>query len=262
VAARSIALRVDGLTRGNAVRDVSFEVHRGEILGLSGLVGSGRTETLRAIVGADTPDAGRVARGDGVPLRIGGPRDAVRAGIGMVPEDRKAQALLLSQSVRANTSLAVLSSMSTARTWVEAARERARVQQITSDLDVRCTSIEQAVSELSGGNQQKVVMARWLLRDCDVLLLDEPTRGIDIGAKRAIHHLLADLAAHDKALVVVSSELDELMAICDRIVVLSAGRVTGTFVREAWSEADLMAAAFAGYAAPAVPLAAGAGRSR
>ena len=151
--------------------------------------------------------------------------------------------------------------MSTMRTWIDRSRERASVSALASRLDVRCRTIDQAVSELSGGNQQKVVMARWLLRDCDVLLLDEPTRGIDVAAKRAIHGLLADLAAQGKALVVVSSELEELTAICDRIVVLSAGRVTGTFIRGQWTDADLMAAAFAGYATANGNRAAGTGQS-
>ncbi len=243
---RRVALRVEGLSRGRAVRGVSFDVHQGEVLGLAGLVGAGRTETLRAIVGADRPDEGRVSRGDGSVLRIDGPHDAVRAGIGMVPEDRRAHGLLASRPVRDNLTLGVLPRLSRWRTWIDADGERARAQALVEALDIRCVSLDQPVQQLSGGNQQKVVMGRWLLRGCDVLLLDEPTRGMDVSAREAMHRLLRDLAARGTALVVASSELTELMAICDRIVVLSGGRVTGTFTRGAWDEAALTAAAFEG----------------
>ena len=242
-----VALRVQGLTRGSRVRGVSFEVRRGEILGLAGLVGSGRTETLRAIVGADRPEAGEVRRGDGPPLRIGSPRDAVRAGIGLIPEDRQAQALLLPQSVRANLTLASLPAFAR-RGWIDAPREAAAADGVRGRLDVRGRGLEQPVAELSGGNQQKVVIGRWLLRACDVLLVDEPTRGIDVAAKAGVHRALADLAARGTALVVVSSELDELMAMCDRIAVLSAGRLVTTVARGAFDEEALLAAAFSEYA--------------
>ena len=241
-----VALRVEGLTRRGALDQVSFDVHRGEILGLAGLVGAGRTETLRAIVGADPIDSGRVTRGAERQLVVRSPRDAARAGIGLVPEDRKAQGLLLTQSVRSNTALGSERRLFASRAgWIDATAEATAVAASVARLDVRCASIEQPVAELSGGNQQKVVLARWLLRDVDVLLVDEPTRGIDVASKAAIHERLRDLAAQGRALVIVSSELDELMALCDRIVVLSAGRVTGTFARDAWSEAAILAAAFA-----------------
>jgi len=223
-------------------------VRAGEILGLAGLVGSGRTETLRAIFGADRPEAGRVRRGDGPPLAMRGPRDAVRAGIGLVPEDRRHQALLLDQPVRANMTLAVLRRLARARWWIDPGRETAAAATMRDRLDVRGRSLEQPVGELSGGNQQKVVIARWLLRDCDVLLFDEPTRGIDVAAKAAVHALLHELAGRGKAIVVVSSEIDELLAVCDRIGVMSDGRLVETFVRGAWSEAAILAAAFSGYA--------------
>jgi ribose transport system ATP-binding protein len=248
-----VALRVEGLCRGDLVRDVSFEVRRGEVLGIAGLVGSGRTETLRAIFGADLPEAGRVTREDGRALPIRGPSDAVRAGIGRVPEDRTRHALLLTQAVRTNMTMAHMPAVGS-RWWIDAAQEHRIAEDLRLRLDVRSQSVEQPVAELSGGNQQKVVIARWLLRDCDVLLLDEPTRGIDVSAKRAIHGQIAALAAQDKALVVVSSELSELMAVCDRILVLSAGRVTGSFTRDDWSEDLVMAAAFAGYAERPPPL--------
>jgi ribose transport system ATP-binding protein len=243
-----IALRVEGLTRGKRLRNVSFEVRRGEILGLAGLVGSGRTEILRAIFGADRIDAGRVSLGSGPPLAIGGPPDAVRAGIGMIPEDRKEQALLLSQPVRMNMTLAMLPAFAQRRWWIDDAREVRATEELRARLDVRSHSLDQHAGELSGGNQQKVVIARWLLRECDVLLFDEPTRGIDVAAKIAVYRVLNELAARGKALVVVSSELPELMKLCDRIAVISAGRVVTTFARGEWSEEAIVAAAFSEYA--------------
>ena len=246
-----VALRVEGLTRGSRLRDVTFEVRKGEILGLAGLVGAGRTETLRAIFGADPFDEGRIRRGTGDGLAIESPRDAVRAGIGMIPEDRKEQALLLTQPVRTNISLATLSRFAR-RGWIGEARERAAAEDLRMRLDVRSHSLDQAAAELSGGNQQKVVIGRWLLRDCEVLLFDEPTRGIDVGAKVAVYKVLNDLAARGKALVLVSSELPELMALCDRIAVMSAGRLVATFARGAWTEEAIVAAAFSEHAGPRI----------
>jgi ribose transport system ATP-binding protein len=242
----AVALRVDGLTRGRMPRDVSFEVRRGEILGLAGLVGSGRSETLRAIVGVDRPASGRVSRNDGPPLAIDGPGDAVRAGIGLVPEDRRSQGLCLTQSLRTNLTLAMLPAFARFG-WIDGARETAAAAGIRSRFAIRSESLEQRVDELSGGNQQKTLLGRWLLRDPDVLLIDEPTRGIDVGAKRAVHAALRDLAARGKALVVVSSELSELLALCDRIAVLSDGRLVATFDRSSFDEAAITEAAFSGY---------------
>ncbi|HEV3485465.1 MAG TPA: sugar ABC transporter ATP-binding protein [Vicinamibacterales bacterium] len=243
-----VALRVDRLTRGTRVRDVSFEVRRGEIVGLAGLVGSGRTETLRAIFGADPVDGGRVSRGSGPPLRIREPRDAVRAGIGMVPEDRREHAILHAQPIRVNVTLAALRDFLHGRWWIDTPREISAAGELRTRLDVRSHSVEQAAGELSGGNQQKVVIARWLLRDCDILLFDEPTRGIDVAAKAAVYRVLNELAARGKALIVVSSELPELMALCDRIAVMSDGHLVATFDRGAWSEEQIVAAAFSAYA--------------
>lgn len=243
-----VALRVTGLTRGTRVQDVSFEVRCGEILGLAGLVGSGRTGTLRAIFGADRPDAGEVRVGQGPPLDIREPRDAVRAGIGMIPEDRKDQALLLSQPIRTNITLAVLRTLARRRWWIDESREAGAADGIRARLDIGSRSLEQPARELSGGNQQKVVIARWLLRDCDVLLFDEPTRGVDVAAKAAVYRILHELAARSKALVVVSSELEELMALCDRIAVMSDGRLVATFRRGEWTEEGIVTAAFSRYA--------------
>jgi ribose transport system ATP-binding protein len=241
-----VVLRVEGLRRGGAVRGVSFEVRRGEVLGLAGLVGSGRTALLRALFGADPPDAGRVFV-DGRPVALRTPRDAVRAGIGMIPEDRKQHGLLLAQPVRFNATLARLAAVTKPRGWIAPAREREVAERVARQVAVHAAGVEQPVAELSGGNQQKVVLARWLLRDPEVLLLDEPTRGVDVAAKATVYRLLGELAVRGKALVVVSGELRELMAVCDRIAVMSAGRLVATFVRGAWAEDAIMAAALSGY---------------
>jgi ribose transport system ATP-binding protein len=247
-AAGSVALRVEDLHAGDRVRGVSFEVRRGEILGLSGLVGSGRTELLRAVYGADRADRGRVMVGDPlVPVRIEGPRDAVRAGIGLIPEDRKAHGLLLARPVRLNTTLGRLATVARRSGWIDATAERRLAVDLCDRLGVRRTSVEQPVAELSGGNQQKVVIARWLARECDVLLFDEPTRGIDVAARETVYRLLDELASAGKALVVASSEVEELLTLCDRIAVMSAGRLAAVFERGDWSQERIMAAAFSGH---------------
>jgi ribose transport system ATP-binding protein len=247
-----VALRVEGLSGRDLPRDVTFDVRAGEILGLAGLVGSGRSETLRAIAGADPAVAGRVRRGDGPPLAIRAPRDAARAGIGLLPEDRKTQGLCLALPVRANLTLAALPALAR-RGWIDVAREAGVAEGVRARFDVRCRSIEQPVAELSGGNQQKVLLCRWLLRDADVLLIDEPTRGIDVATKQAVHAALRDLAARGKALVVVSSELEELTSLCDRIAVLSDGRLAATFERGAFDHAAITAAAFSHYGGRLAP---------
>jgi len=238
------ALRVVGLAAGRKVKDVSFEVRRGEIFGVAGLMGSGRTETMRAIFGADAAQQGRVyLRGADKPVVIRRPRDAVRNGIAFLTEDRKEQGLLLQLPVRVNISLTRLRSVSRFG-WVNMPRERSVAARFIDALGVRCRSAEQPVSELSGGNQQKVVIAKWMFRDSDILIFDEPTRGIDVGAKFEIYRMLGELAEEGKAIIFVSSDLKELMAVCDRIMVMSAGRVAATFARGEWSEEKIMAAAF------------------
>ncbi len=241
-----VRLRVRGLSRGGAVRGVSFDAHAGEILGIAGLVGSGRTELLRAIFGADRAEAGTVAVGGRLPRRFRSPRQAMAAGLAMVPEDRKEQGLLLPCSVRINATLAHLRAF---RRWggrLDGRAEKLAAQQAGAAVDLRCNGVEQPVAELSGGNQQKVLIGRWLMRDAEVYLFDEPTRGVDVAAKTAVHRLLADLARRGKACVVVSSEMEELMALCDRIAVLSQGRLVGTFPRAEFSHRRLLQAAFEG----------------
>ncbi len=241
-----VALRVENLRAGDRVRGVSFEARRGEILGLAGLIGSGRTETLRAIFGADRKDSGTILLA-GKPVTIRKPADAVHEGIAMIPEDRKQDGLLLTQSVRVNTTLNTLCRHAKAGMWTNKAAEIKTVDLFCGKLAVRCSSSEQVVNELSGGNQQKVVIARWLARDCEVLLFDEPTRGIDVVAKEAIYQLLRELADAGKAVVIVSSELVELMSLCHRILVMSLGRISAEFLPNEWTQEKITQAAFSGY---------------
>ncbi|SAL83691.1 ABC transporter-like protein [Caballeronia choica] len=246
-----VALKVEGMTRGNVVREVSFEVRAGEIFGVSGLIGAGRTELMRLIYGADEADAGvvSVARKGGAlaAVKIGSPSDAVKHGIALITEDRKGEGLLLPLPIAANISLGNIGEVAR-HGIVDVKKEAALAQTQIDAMRIRTSGPAQPVSELSGGNQQKVVIGRWLARDCTVLLFDEPTRGIDVGAKFDIYGLMGALAREGRALVVVSSDLRELMLICDRIGVMSAGRMTGVFARENWTQDALLAAAFAGYA--------------
>ena len=244
-------LKVDGLGRGQMVRDVSFEARSGEIVGVSGLIGAGRTELMRLIYGADRKDRGTVAVAPApgetpVEVKIESPADAVKHGIALITEDRKGEGLLLPQPIAANVSLGNLRSVSR-HGVVDAKRESALAGRQIAAMRIRTSGPAQPVGELSGGNQQKVVIGRWLARDCRVLLFDEPTRGIDVGAKFDIYGLMGALAREGRALVVVSSDLRELMLICDRIVVMSAGRLTGIFSRDSWTQDALLGAAFAGY---------------
>ncbi|MGF6856445.1 sugar ABC transporter ATP-binding protein [Paraburkholderia sp. CI3] len=244
-------LKVERLARGKVVRDVSFEVRAGEIFGVSGLIGAGRTELMRLIYGADRKDGGSVSLAatpgaPPAPVQIDSPADAVRAGIALITEDRKGEGLLLPQPIAANLSLGNLGSVAR-HGLVDAKRENALAHKQIAAMRIRSSGPAQVVGELSGGNQQKVVIGRWLARDCRVLLFDEPTRGIDVGAKFDIYGLMGALARDGRALVVVSSDLRELMLICDRIGVMSAGSMTGVFERASWSQDALLAAAFAGY---------------
>ncbi|MFM0238463.1 sugar ABC transporter ATP-binding protein [Paraburkholderia phytofirmans] len=244
-------LKVERLTRAKVVREVSFEVRAGEIFGISGLIGAGRTELMRLIYGADPKDSGTVSLAatpgaPPTPVHIASPSDAVRAGIALITEDRKGEGLLLPQPIAANVSLGNIGSVAR-HGIVDAKRENALAQTQIAAMRIRTSGPGQIVGELSGGNQQKVVIGRWLARDCRVLLFDEPTRGIDVGAKFDIYGLMGALAREGRALVVVSSDLRELMLICDRIGVMSAGSMTGVFERDNWSQDALLAAAFAGY---------------
>lgn len=238
-----VLLRAHGLGRGQAVRDVDLALHAGEVMGLAGLVGSGRTELVRLLFGADAADRGEIRLSDMRARRFRSPMEAIRAGIGLVTEDRKSQGLLLPQSIRVNATLSDLGAVSRAG-WLQAGRERGIARRLVQRLRIRSRSEEQPASTLSGGNQQKVVFARWLHRECRVLLLDEPTRGVDVGARADLYAELDRMAEAGKALLMVSSDLRELMAMCDRIGVMHDGKLVAVFERGAWSEQSLLAAAF------------------
>lgn len=218
-------LEVKGLTRGRIVRDVSFSVRQGEILGLTGLVGAGRTETVRLIFGADPRDGGEIQM-DGRVVNITSPRDAIAAGIGLLTEDRKLQGLMPGHSIRENFGLPNLDRLSRAG-FVRLRMERDEFAHYVKALNIKSHGAEQRAGTLSGGNQQKVVLAKWLARNCNVLIFDEPTRGIDVGAKYEIYLLLNELAAAGKAIIMISSELPEVLGMADRIIVLHEGSVTG-----------------------------------
>ncbi|KQP19798.1 sugar ABC transporter ATP-binding protein [Pseudorhodoferax sp. Leaf267] len=242
-----VKLRLRNLSRGTAVRDVSLDLHAGEVFGIAGLVGSGRTELLRLIYGADQAEQGSVELlENGQPQPPwSSPIEAVRRRIGLVSEDRKSEGLLLPQPIRVNTTLSDLQAVASGG-WLQPAKETDIVRGLVRKLRVRCRDEEQPVAALSGGNQQKVVFARWLHRDCEVLLLDEPTRGVDVGARADLYAELERMAADGRALLMVSSDLRELMAMCDRIGVMSGGRLVQVFERGAWTEQSLLAAAFSG----------------
>jgi ribose transport system ATP-binding protein len=222
---RETVLEVEGLGTKDLLRDVTFDLRRGEILGVAGLMGAGRTEVARAVVGADRRSAG-VIRLHGREVAIHTPADAAALGIGYLSEDRKRFGLLLEQDVGQNIGLGSLAKRFTRFGFVDGQAVRARAAQYVGTLRIKTPSVQQTAKHLSGGNQQKVVIAKWLLNDCDVLIFDEPTRGIDVGAKEEIYRLLNDLAAQGKSIVMISSELPEILRMSHRVLVMSAGRVT------------------------------------
>jgi ABC-type sugar transport system ATPase subunit len=239
-------LEISGLSRRGAVtdpravvlQDVSLKLRRGEILGIAGLVGSGRTELARCLFGADPRTAGTVTL-DGKPVSINSPRDAIAAGIGLVPEDRKQQALFLDLAVRENLSITALGKLLRLG-FVRADAERAMMERYRAALNIRMAGGEQKVKNLSGGNQQKVVLARWLALEPRILIVDEPTRGIDVGAKAEVHQLLHDMAMQGIAIIAISSELPEVLAISDRIITMRSGHISGEVRRDEATERKLM----------------------
>jgi ribose transport system ATP-binding protein len=233
---------VEGLrTRRYPGHAVSFGVARGEILGIAGLVGAGRSEVARAIFGIDPRLAG-IVRLDGAVLDVGDPADAIGRGIFLVPEDRGVSGLVLDASIRENVSLPSLQRLSSYG-LVSDARERERVGEMCRQLQVRASSIEAAASTLSGGNQQKVVLAKWLALDPRVLIVDEPTRGIDVGAQAEIYRLLRDLAARGVAIIMISSDMQEILRLSDRVAVMHEGRITGILEQAECTEPRIMALA-------------------
>jgi ribose transport system ATP-binding protein len=238
-----VVLSVRNLSRPPVVNDVSFDVRSGEIVGLAGLIGSGRTEVARAVFAADKSESSSIEV-DGVPLRARSPRDAIKRGLVMVPEDRKGQGLLMLRSLVENVTLPHLGDVSKAGV-VEPQAERRRAGELITRLDVRTKSVRARVNTLSGGNQQKVLFAKWLFRRPSVFIADEPTRGVDVGAKRAIYELIHSLASEGIGVLMISSEHEELLGLAHRVLVMRSGRIVAEFTQETMSEDAVLHAAFA-----------------
>ncbi len=231
-------LEVEQISSPHRFQDVSLSLRRGEILGLAGLVGAGRSEVAQAIFGLDPRRTGTVSV-DGRVIPRGDVASAMEAGVGLLPEDRKRQGLVLGLNCRENGSLAVLRRWSHWG-WMDRRREREQIEGLFRRLRVKAPSIEVPVAGLSGGNQQKIALAKWLARECRVLVVDEPTRGVDVGAKAEIHRLLDQLACDGMAILLISSELPEVMGLSRRLMVMRAGRVAGHFERSAFNQADIL----------------------
>ncbi len=239
-----VALRVEGLERKGVLEDIHFEVHKGEILGVTGLVGAGRTEMVRAIFGADPVDAGLLHL-EGEPVQIRSPREAIKQGVGLVTEDRRNEGLALDLSVKDNVTLASLNRFLTCG-WIREGEETDTTDQFIDELDIRCRGPEQEVRYLSGGNQQKAVVAKWLLTESRVMIFDEPTRGIDVGAKSEMFELIGRLAEQGVAVIMISSYMPEVLGMSDRILVMAQGRVSKILDREDATQEKIMSYATVG----------------
>jgi ribose transport system ATP-binding protein len=236
---RDVLLEVRGLNRGRAVRDVNFKLYRGEILGFAGLVGAGRTEVARAIFGADRASANAILV-HGKPAHIRTPSDAVRAGIAYLSEDRKRYGLALGMDVETNIVLATFRRFLRWLGWVDTSETQQTASRFVKTLDIRTPSLQQQVKNLSGGNQQKVIIGKWLTANTDILIFDEPTRGIDVGAKSEIYRLLNELAHQGKGIIMISSELPEILRMSHRIVVMCEGRITGELSSQEATQEKIM----------------------
>ncbi|MDR1137375.1 MAG: sugar ABC transporter ATP-binding protein [Synergistaceae bacterium] len=224
-------------------RDCSLFVRKGEIVGLSGLVGSGRTELVRAIFGADAMTSGEILL-EGKPVSIKNPKNAVKLGIGLIPEDRKRHGVILNKSIRQNTTMAAVSKI-VHMGMIKHAEEKRAAKELAEKLRTKTPSVESDVGDLSGGNQQKVVLSKWIFSDCKVMIFDEPTRGVDVGAKSEIYQIISSLAETGKGVVVISSEMEEIIGLCDRVYVMHEGRVTGVVEKGDMTEDILMRYAIA-----------------
>jgi ribose transport system ATP-binding protein len=234
-----VNFKVEDICVKGKVKHVSFEVRQGEVLGINGLVGAGRTETIRAIFGEDKRDSGKIYL-NGKEVAIRNPRDAIHRGIGLLPEDRKTQGVLLDLPIRNNITLGCLKLFQTAFGKLSRKKETEYINDMVEQLSIKVGSIENDVSSLSGGNQQKVAIAKLLASDCKVLLLDEPTRGVDVGAKREIYKIINDFASRNYSIVMISSEMQEIMGMCDRVIIMRGGEVTGELDKKDFSESNLI----------------------
>ena len=235
-------LSVKNLSRAGAFRGISFEVHQGEILGLAGLVGAGRTEVAQVIFGIERPESGEI-RLRGEVVQIDSPAKAMQLGIAYVPEDRLSQGLILEFPIRSNITSPIWQKISQWFGLIDFARERSLAQDFFQRLSIRAQGIDQQTKSLSGGNQQKVVLAKWLTTKPAVLMLDEPTRGVDIGAKAEVHRIVSDLAAEGMAIILISSELPEVLAMADRILVMHEGHIAAEFDHAGATQENVMIAA-------------------
>ena len=236
-----VVLKVEHLNAGKMVQNVSFELHKGEILGFSGLMGAGRTETARALFGADPIESGNIYI-NGKKVDIKSPMDAVANGIGYLSEDRKRYGIVVQKTVAENTTMAALDNFMSG-IFINKKKEKEVTKKYIEQLKTKTPSTDQLVVNLSGGNQQKVVIAKWLVRNCDILIFDEPTRGIDVGAKNEIYHLMNELVAEGKSIIMISSEMTEILRMSDRIVVMCEGKKTGEIdIAEATQEKIMNAA--------------------
>jgi ABC-type sugar transport system ATPase subunit len=242
---REVLLEVKNLKSGSAVKDVSFTLHKGEVLGLAGLVGAGRTETMRAIFGADKKDSGQVFLNQ-QEVHIRKPKDAIRLRIAFATEDRRIEGLVMKMSVKENTTLANFSSFASPAGIIDLKKEKQIAKEYVEKLRTRTDSINKIVMNLSGGNQQKVVISKWLNTHAQVYIFDEPTRGIDVGAKAEIYQLMINLAEEGCGVIMVSSELPEVMVVSDRILVMHEGQIAGEVAKEEATEESIMAYAVGG----------------
>jgi inositol transport system ATP-binding protein len=237
-----VSLEVEGLTKRGLFENISFKVRKGEVLGVAGLMGAGRTDLMETVFGLRRADVGSI-KINGHEVRIQSPADAIRHRIALVTEDRQMKGLNLKASVRDNISLASLKNFSRFGQILQFQKENCAADAEIEKLHIKTRGRGQIIKTLSGGNQQKVVLAKWLLNDPEIIILDEPTRGIDIGAKAEIYKIIAELAEQGRTIIMISSELEEILGLCDRVMVLYNGKVTAEFERQAFNQEAIMKAA-------------------
>jgi ribose transport system ATP-binding protein len=231
--------RIEGVNREPIVRNVSFGARRGEVFGISGLVGSGRTETMRAVFGADRADTGKIFL-FGKEVKIKNPKAAVKLGVGMLPEDRKKYGVILNMSVKENGTMTIIDRFRGLLGFIKSEEESGLVKKLTDTLSIKTSSINGRVSSLSGGNQQKVALMKWIASDARVLILDEPTRGVDVGAKVDIYKVINQLAEEGVAVIMISSEMNEIIGMCDRTAVMRQGEIMGFLEKDDISEINII----------------------